>query len=490
MYRVSKNLTTTAALLALSLILLPVPPALAELTVEQAIVRSANFRQHNDIETAQRALKTVEKKAKNNAGYYAERAAVDIDLNQFDRAIADCSSAIKLNPKLSDAYDRRAYCLGLKGDLNGALRDYSMVVKLNPSSPKPWYNRALTYKKLGRLQEAGRDLQMFDRLSSKLRDRADEAMVLEAAQKQVKDGRPDTAIGAIEAANKKYPMAGYAYNLAALYKDKGNTALTLKYLDQAISLATNNSEKTSTLAFALADRGALKSNQGKYKEALEDYTRLLTLCQKGHPVNSVSALLKEYTKLALGEKARAELGLKQYDKSIADCSKVIALSPRNGLAYQMRGLAYQGQGKSALAEADFKKAHSLGITAATNLATILKAPEGGYTKTYNELTAAMKANPNAIQPIKNRAFLSMQANQNKQAIEDFTLALTKDSKDAQALQGRAECYFATGEYQKAIDDFDTIIKTNPQKAKTAYSWRARCFGKINAKHDGSEPQAD
>lgn len=490
MYSLSKKLTTPHAILALSLMLLPLPPAFAELTVEQAIVRSSNCRHNNDIDTAQRALKSVEKKAKNNAGFFAERAALDIDINQFEQAINDCTTAIKLNPKLSDAYDRRAYCRGIKGDLKGALSDYSMVVKLNPGSPKPWYNRALTYKKLGRLQEAGRDLQTFDRLSIKLRDRADEAMVLEAAQKQIKDGRPDTAIGAIEAANKKYPMAGYAYNLAVLYRDKGNTALTLKYLDQAIALATNNSEKTNTLALALADRGALKSNQGKYKEALDDYTKLLTLCQKGHPVNSVSALLKEYTKLALGEKARAELGLKQYDKSVEDSSKVIALSPRNGLAYQMRALAYKGLGKSALADADFKKAHSLGIPASTDLASILKAPEGGYAKTYNELTAAIKANPNAVQPIKNRAFLSMHSNQNQKAIEDFTLALTKDSKDVQALQGRAECYFAAGDYQKAIEDFDTIIKINPQKAQTAYSWRARCFGKINAKHDGSEPQAD
>jgi tetratricopeptide (TPR) repeat protein len=48
-----------------------------------------------------------------------------------------------------------------------------------------------------------------------------------------------------------------------------------------------------------------------------------------------------------------------YDKAIADYTRLIEISPRLALAYYNRGYAYYKKGENAKAEADFKKARDL-----------------------------------------------------------------------------------------------------------------------------------
>ncbi|HMX47463.1 MAG TPA: hypothetical protein PKC93_16020, partial [Candidatus Obscuribacter sp.] len=81
----------------------------ADTTVDQAIVKAAMARQQKKTDEAMRVLAAVESKAGKSAGFYAERAANYIDKGNLESALADCDRSLKINPKMSDAHDRKAY---------------------------------------------------------------------------------------------------------------------------------------------------------------------------------------------------------------------------------------------------------------------------------------------------------------------------------------------------------------------------------------------
>lgn len=460
------------------------------MSVDQAIVKAAMQRQHRNGAQALATLRTVESKAGQNAGFYAERAAAYIENGELKKALADTDRAIALNPNLSDAHDRRAYCLAVRGDLKGAVAEYSKVIKLNPNSPKPYHNRGLAYKQLGKMLEAGKDMEKYEQMQTILARREQEAAVLDAADKAAKEGRIDTAIGALEAANKSFPMAGVAYNLGLLYRDKNNYPKAIKAFDQAIELGAKDQEHTSSQIFALFDKGLLQARLKKYKEAAAGYTALINRADKGHPVNSVAALLKEYKKLALGERAKSYLLLRDLDKSMADCSKLLALNPNSGVAYQVRSAIYQVQGKKAEAAKDETQAKKYGLTAAIDTSILLSSPEAGYRKAFEELSEVIKEHPRETHPLRDRGFLSMHHKFYKTAVDDFTAVLAKTPNDTSALLARGECYFNMNQFDESTADFQQVIKLDPQRAQSAYAWKARIFEKLHPKDDPNQPRPD
>jgi tetratricopeptide (TPR) repeat protein len=66
-----------------------------------------------------------------------------------DRAIADYTEAIKLNPKDALAYDNRGTAWRDKGDLDRALADYNTAIKLNPTNAVAHGNRGNLQRERG-----------------------------------------------------------------------------------------------------------------------------------------------------------------------------------------------------------------------------------------------------------------------------------------------------------------------------------------------------
>jgi tetratricopeptide (TPR) repeat protein len=66
-----------------------------------------------------------------------------------DRAIADYTEAIELNPKDSLAYDNRGTAWRDKGDREHAFADYSTAIRLNPSNAAAYNNRGNVQREKG-----------------------------------------------------------------------------------------------------------------------------------------------------------------------------------------------------------------------------------------------------------------------------------------------------------------------------------------------------
>jgi tetratricopeptide (TPR) repeat protein len=61
----------------------------------------------------------------------------------YDRAIADFSQAIRLDPNYAFAYYNRGVTYKTKGDADRAIEDYTQAIRINPNHANSYINRSL-----------------------------------------------------------------------------------------------------------------------------------------------------------------------------------------------------------------------------------------------------------------------------------------------------------------------------------------------------------
>jgi TPR repeat/Tetratricopeptide repeat len=64
----------------------------------------------------------------------------------FDKAIADYSEAIRLNPTYAIAYNNRGHAWYAKNDFGKAIADYSEAIRLNPTYALAYWNRGIAWQ--------------------------------------------------------------------------------------------------------------------------------------------------------------------------------------------------------------------------------------------------------------------------------------------------------------------------------------------------------
>lgn len=129
---------------------------------------------------------------RNRAGAYAERAANDeaiADYNEALRlnakdvvayagrgrvwltkgaikdALADLSEAIRLEPNVASLFVARGYAHLVKGNKRAAIADYTAAIQLDPKNPTAYNNRGLAFRKKGDLKRALEDYTEAIRLN-------------------------------------------------------------------------------------------------------------------------------------------------------------------------------------------------------------------------------------------------------------------------------------------------------------------------------------
>jgi len=107
---------------------------------------------------------------------YGNRGLAYFKKGQYDRAIADYDTALKLNPKNAIVYYNRGSTYGKKGQYDRAIADYGAAIKLNPKYAAAYNNRAWTYFKWGKatkgLPDANRALELKPDYANALDTRA------------------------------------------------------------------------------------------------------------------------------------------------------------------------------------------------------------------------------------------------------------------------------------------------------------------------------
>lgn len=398
----------------------------ADSMVDKAIVESYNFRRQQNARMALSYLQNVEKKATNNAAFHAERAAVYVALDQYDAAMKDCNMAIKLDPKLSDAYDRRAFCYTVSDQLDKAIADYTAAIKLNPKSPMPYHNRAIAYRKLGKLKEANSDMKHYLTLRPAREVQTISTGLSNDAIRLERQGDIKGAINYLKFQVNDNSPSNLPLHLATLYAKVGDQAKALTNATQAV----NKSDQEKDIAMALSARllrASLYAKQRDFAAAIKDCSSVIELSSKAEPVAALKTAAKGQHVSALTLRAECYLQTHRSAEAMNDINQVIKQNPDLIMPFETRGAIYLASGKH-------------------------------YKEAVADFTKVLKSSPNSEKSRMGRAEAYSALKQYKAAINDYSAVIDKSPKDANdAYTCRARLYKILHEDKKAAAD---LLKAN------------------------------
>ena len=119
-----------------------------------------------DLDTAMELCKASMDIFKVNSSAYAIRAMIYYEMQDYPKVLEDCQTAMRLNPNDALAYNVRGR-LEMKAaqadirELDKAIADYTRSIELQPGDPKIYWNRAIAYSQKGDLASAAADLRMI-----------------------------------------------------------------------------------------------------------------------------------------------------------------------------------------------------------------------------------------------------------------------------------------------------------------------------------------
>ena len=99
---------------------------------------------------------------------YLDRGKAYRNKGDLDKAIADYTEAIRLNPKLTGAFGCRGLAFEKRGDFNQAIADFTEAIRLGPTLSVGPYDRGEAYSKKGDLDKAIADYTEAIRLDPEM----------------------------------------------------------------------------------------------------------------------------------------------------------------------------------------------------------------------------------------------------------------------------------------------------------------------------------
>lgn len=110
--------------------------------------------------------KLPSEQSQGSARTYANRGYLNFKRGEFDAAVADLSSALRVDPGYKKAYEDRAFAFVKLGDHAQALQDANTVIRLYPDDPNLYALRAVIHRGAGHEDEAMADFEHACRLKS------------------------------------------------------------------------------------------------------------------------------------------------------------------------------------------------------------------------------------------------------------------------------------------------------------------------------------
>ena len=402
-----------------------------------------------------------------DASGYVGRGAAYLNKDELHRAIADFSEALKLSPGQAFAHLQRGIAYHRIGESDKALEDYSEAIKLTPKDPTPYVNRGiLYYTKKGQYEAAINDFDKALQLNPKevnalinrgitYRQRSETDKALADFGEAIRQGMQTSDLLRLvnQAERGKDPeLARTADQVAHAYYQRGMALIDKQDYEGALNDFNMTMRINPKEPRAYLGRGATNLKKGDVKQAVAD--------------------LDEAIKLAPGlafayfERGTAYHAVDDFQHAIADYGEAIKLDPKDPIAFINRGMALTYVDKLDQALADFDSALKLSpdnVNAFIHRAFAF-ALKREFARAMADIDEAVKLAPTSATAYFYRAQILGFQGETERAIADYGQSIRLDPKNARVYGNLAMLYNAIGDYPKAVADLNEAIKLRPREA--------------------------
>ncbi len=345
---------------------------------------------------------------------YINRATYYFNVEKdYQKAIADYSSAIKIRSKRKSFYYNRGLAYEQINETDKAINDYSKAIQLDSEYQEAIAARANIYKKVNP------EMAMKEFENALELDEGDYKVYINRGNYYREQKEFDKALVDLNKAIEICNCYEAYFNRAGLYQ-------TLNQDDKSIADFTKVIELRPNDANSYMNRGNIYRDIGKRELAMQDYTKSLSIKENYDTYNNRGLLYSQS-----GESKKA----------MEDYSKAIELDPNRANAYTNRGNLYFAARQWDLALSDYNK--SLEI-------------DSNYANAYG-----------------NRGAVNFQKRNYDAALQDFAKALELNPDHNDALMNRAVTYLTLKNCELAKPDLEHLLTLNPNH-KQAAVWLKKC----------------
>jgi tetratricopeptide (TPR) repeat protein len=436
-----------------------------------------------------------------------------ISEGEFTEALRYLEKAIKVNPKLTGAYNLAGDCFRSLGQHQKAIEIYKQAIEIDPNNTEACCNLGTTYRDLGRHDEA---IEVFKQTVRRNPNNAVAYYNLGIAYRDL--GRHDEAIEAFKQTVRVNPNNTDAYcNLGTIYRDLGRRDEAVEAFKQMIRITPNDADAYCNLGTTYMDSGrhdkaieafkqtvrinpnntdaycnlgATYKDLGRYDEAIEAFKQMIrinpgdadayysigtTYRDLGRPLDAISAY-----------SSAADICLK--DKKIQDAlknyAKIISIDPNHSLAlfgaadcyFEAENYSEAVKFYNRVLEAIPYDKSLKGPLTNVNLAAMTYIKLGNCYVKIGELGQAENSYLQSIESEPNYydAYVILathywtKVNRYSDAIQMYQRALAIEPRDLTVHLGLGMCHFALKNYQEAIDNFKTYLEIAPYDSSALF----------------------
>ena len=266
--------------------------------------------------------------------FLVEQGAAALQRGDFDRAIADYSEVLRLDPKFALAFAGRGTAYGNKNDFDRAIADHDEAIRLDPKLAVAFNYRGVAYAGKKDFDRAISDYSEAIRLDPKYTNQ----LILRGIAYESKNDF-DRAIDDYSEAIRLDP------NLAIAFKNRGNVYFRKKDFDRAIADYSDAIRLNPKFADALTSRGAAYEWKNDFDRAIADHDEAIRLDPN--------------LALAFNNRGVVYERKNNLDRAISDYSEAIRLDPTYASPLYNRGKVKLKKGDTQGGNADVAAAKRL-----------------------------------------------------------------------------------------------------------------------------------
>jgi tetratricopeptide (TPR) repeat protein len=391
---------------------------------------------------------------------YSDRGLAYSALGEHGKAVDDFGQVIKLDPANPQAYNSRAIAYRRLGDTktitetveyyDKAVADYTAAIGLDPTVSSFYYDRGVCRKSLWQLSETKKAeqeaaIQDFEKFLEREKDphwrvmAGDELRELQGEKtiaklsSQIQDN-PDNA--------EAFYERGMAYFDVEVYKQ------AIADFDQVIELKPKHAQAYLQLGIAYT-----KLDPPQEEKAIADFEHVIEINDKEAEAYLQRGLIYEHQAQVHDEAEEFEEANIAYTKAITDFGQVISIDPQNRQAYRHRGQDHYRMGQIyARISDDPSEAQDQFHLAVKDLNEFIK------------LTTAIT---DVVWAHNLRGSSYFESGRYDRAITDFTHAIELEP-DPFSYYNRGNAHYGLEEYPEAITDYSKAIELDPNIADFYY----------------------